>query len=56
MPSILPPHLVERNRKKVCSVCNEEIDRKDSTLSQAFRKHVEENHRPKEPEDFAKTK
>lgn len=57
MPTqVLPPHLIERNRKKICSACKETIDSKDTTLSKAFRKHIEENHRNRDPIEFAKTK
>jgi len=50
---VLPPHLIEQNGKKVCSACRQEIHKASQpSLSQAFRTHVIEKHKPKD--DFQK--
>lgn len=44
----LPPHLVERQNKLICSECGHVVaaDSKPS-ISQAFYAHVQQAHRPK---------
>jgi hypothetical protein len=55
--SRLRPHVVERNLKKVCSECRQELPPDvQPSLSKAFRAHVEEKHRSEREEYIAKKK
>jgi hypothetical protein len=46
--TVLPPHLVESNGVKGCSVCAQQFDATSTpSTSVAFKKHVQDVHRAK---------